>query len=286
MSNRPEYPAHPRMLVLASAFLFSIAAPVTKYVEFGPLNVSFFRSLTGIAFLVILALLTGSKDFTGFTLRDFLGGIAYAATSICFFLGLHYTTAANATVLFQTSPVFLVPLGYLILKEKADRLDLIAITLMILGIVLCFRDGISTKGSWGDIFALSGALAISFMTIIMRKNKGMANFRLLITGNVIIVLVCLPFQFGSAVLSVKDIVLSSMLGIFHMALPFLIYARALKSLRVLEASIFKNLESVLAPLWVALLVRELPGIWTVAGFLCVTAALTIRGSNLSRIKIN
>jgi drug/metabolite transporter (DMT)-like permease len=272
------------MLVLISALLFSIAAPVTKYVNFGPLNVSFYRSLTGIVFLVVAALLAGPKNLRGFTFQDLLGGLAYAATSIFFFLGLHYTTAANATVLFQTAPVFLVPLGYFFLREKADRRDLTAITLMIFGIVLCFREGISTEGSRGDIFALSGALAISFLNIIMRKNRGMASYRLLITGNAIIVLICLPLQFGSTVVSVRDVALSSTLGIFHMAVPFLIYGRALKSLRALEASIFKNFESVLAPLWVALLVGELPGTWTVAGFLCVTAALIIRGVNFSKTR--
>lgn len=267
-------PDHPRLNVLIAAVLFSTAAPVTKFVDFGPLSVTFFRSLAGIVALVLLTFNMPRRELLKFTIYDFLGGMAYAATSLCFFSAMSLTTAANAIILFQTTPVFLIPLGFLFLGEKAGGRDILSIILMLGGIVLCFREGMDIGGQWGDLLALGGAVSFGLMSIIMKKNPGRGSTRLLIVGNLLIILITLPFQNFDNI-SLRDAGLSSALGIFHMAIPLLLIARGLRVLPALEVSIIKNLETVLSPLWVAFLVSEIPGFYSILGFIAVMAAILV-----------
>ena len=266
---------HPRLLTILAGLLFSTAAPVSRFVSLGPLGISFFRCLVGLFALPLFAKGFGCRELKAFRISDFIGGTAYAATSLSFFIALNYTTAANATVLFQTSPVFIIPLGYLLLRERSDRWDYAAIALMLTGIILCFREGLNTDGSIGDLAALGGALAFSLMNIRMRHVDREGKVRMLMAGNFLLVLITMPFLFGT-VISGRDILLSGSLGVVHMALPFLLYGRALEKLRALEGAVYKNAESVFAPLWVGLLVKEVPGPWTIGGFLLIMGALVLR----------
>ena len=61
-----------------------------------------------------------------------------------------------------------------------------------------------------------------------------------------------------------------------MALPFFLYAKGQQNLGAMEASLFKLLEPVAATIWVALLVGEIPGIYSIAGGLLVIASLFIK----------
>ncbi len=265
----------PRLMVFIVALLFSTAAPVTKFVTMPAISVSFYRSLVGIPSLLLLTLPRYGRSLFRFSPPDLFQGIFYAMTSLSFFLALGRTSAANATILFQTTPVFLIPMGYLFLKEKTDIWDLVTIILMMIGIILCFQGDVDTHGHSGDLIALGGAVSFAFMNILMRKTDFVGSIRGLLIGNILIVLIALPMQFGTAPVP-RDLILAGSLGFIHMALPFVIYSRAILSLRALEASIYKNLETVTAPLWVALVVGEVPGLWTIAGFLCVFCALILR----------
>jgi drug/metabolite transporter (DMT)-like permease len=82
-----------------------------------------------------------------------------------------------------------------------------------------------------------------------------------------------PSLFKPGAVIIKDIPFFIILGVFQMALPFFLFTKGQIKLGAMEASLFKLLEPVVATIWVALLVREIPSIYSVIGGLVVITAL-------------
>ncbi|MCB0340391.1 MAG: DMT family transporter, partial [Bdellovibrionales bacterium] len=85
-----------------------------------------------------------------------------------------------------------------------------------------------------------------------------------------------PFCFDGNAFNANWLVLIT-LGVFQLALPYIIYARAIKSVRAAEAVVIQTLEPVLNPVWVAIAIGELPGPYGILGGVLVLGAVTAQG---------
>ena len=266
----------PILLVVFATLLFSIGSPVSKITSSSPMVLTFFRCLSGlICFAVARRVKGGGKLFKLQPLL-IIGGALYAVTSLSFYTALKFTTAANATVLGNTSPFFLAILGFVFLHEKPLKRDWFILFFIMAGIVLCFYSGISLKGSKGDLLALFAGFMFSILAVIIKKSGSEDAMQPLIWGNLIAVIITSPALFKPEAIIIKDLPFFVILGIFQMALPFFLYAKGQQNLGAMEASLFKLLEPVAATIWVALLVSEIPSFYSIIGGLLVILALFLK----------
>ncbi len=261
------------VLVISATLLWSIGAPISKYVSSSVMTLIFFRSLSGVIALAVASFIFRGNSIKRPKRLSIISGAFYAATSLCFYAALSYTTAANATVLANTSPLFIAFLGIIFLNEKPTQKDWFILLIIMIGIVLCFKGGVSIEGSKGDIFALLAALSFSVLAILIKKSSVSDTMQALFWGNLIAVLVTLPYQLKVTVFFPEDIGLFIVLGVFQMALPFFLYIKGQEKLGAMEASLFKLLEPILAPLWVALIIGEFPSVFSIVGGILVIASL-------------
>ena len=261
------------LIVVSSTLLWSMGAPIAKYVESPALSLIFFRSLSGLIFLAVFMIINQkSRVFIVKPLYIF-GGIFYALLTICFYLSLKFTTAANSTILANTSPFFLAILGIIFLHEKPAKRDWIVLIFIMSGMILCFYGGISLNGSVGDFLAVCAAVSFSILAVIIKKIDIRNSMQPIIWGNLLAILLTLPGFFITGSIISEDIPLFILLGIFSMAIPFILYAKAQKNLGAMEASFFKLIEPVAAPVWVGLLIGEIPSIYTMIGGTLVIISL-------------
>ncbi|MBN2050206.1 MAG: DMT family transporter [Spirochaetales bacterium] len=265
-----------RLYVLLSALLWSSGGLIAKIVSLRPLSVTFFRGVTGLLALVIyILLLKGRKKHPLSPLKKgkkylliFLGALCYGGTSIFLFLALRMTTAANATILMHTTPIWVALLGFLFLGERARPRDWLALAVILFGIALCMKGDFSFTGHLGNALALASGLAFSVLVLIMRYLDEGSSLAALAWGTFLAILISSPafaadLREGS--LSARDVLLTLGMGIFQFALPFVLYNRALPWMKAVESTILRLLEPVLVPIWVALLVGEIPGWNTLVG---------------------
>ncbi|MDC7125024.1 MAG: EamA family transporter [Spirochaetales bacterium] len=276
MNIKSESKLKPILTVIAATMLFSIGAPISKITSGSPTTLIFFRCLTGLISFAVVKLI--KKDGPLFIIKPslILGGVVYAASSICFYTSLNYTTSANATVLSNTSPFFIAILGYIFLNEKPHKRDWIILLLIICGIVLCFYNGLSAKGSVGDLFALGAGLIFAMLAVIIKRSRPGEELQPLIWGNLFAIIITSPFLFTAGSITIHDLIFFVILGVFQMALPFFLYTKGQKDLGTMEASLFKLLEPILATIWTALLIKEMPGIYSILGGALVISALFIK----------
>jgi drug/metabolite transporter (DMT)-like permease len=185
------------------------------------------------------------------------------------------TTAANAILLQYTSPIYVALFGTWFLGERATWLDWTTVFMVIGGMVLFFLDDLTTGGFWGNIYAISSGMTFACFILLMRKQKSDSPMESVLLGNILTALVGFPFMFQTApnASSWAGLIL---LGVFQTGLSYALYSTAIKHVAAVEAILIQTVEAILNPVWVFLLMGEMPGPWAFLGGFIVLVSVTAR----------
>jgi drug/metabolite transporter (DMT)-like permease len=214
------------------------------------------------------------------------GAVAYAVTVILFVVSNKLTTAANAIVLQYTCPVYVAVLAGIMLGERTSLRAWIAVFFTMAGMILFFFDKLTPGGMWGNILSIISGLSLAFLVIFLRRQKNSSPVESILLGNIITVIVCVPFILKSPIPSARGIAALAILGIFQLGLSYILYAFAIKHIPALEAILIPIIEPLLNPLWVYLLIGEKPGLWALAGGAVVLVSVTAYSVIENRINGN
>lgn len=257
--------------LIATAVLWSLGGVLVKQVNWNPMAIAGTRS----AIASLLIFFVAGKPKINWSLPQIGSAVAYASTVILFVVSTRLTTAANAILLQYTAPIYTAIFGAIFLKEKAKPLDWITIGAVFGGMALFFLDDISAGGALGNILAAISGVSFAFTAIFMRMQKEGSPVDSVLLGNVLTFLICSPFML-KPVTEIKSWAALIILGVFQLGLSYILYSFSIKHVTALEALLIPVLEPILNPLWVFLIIGELPGLWSITGGLIVLAAVTIR----------
>jgi drug/metabolite transporter (DMT)-like permease len=174
-------------------------------------------------------------------------------------------------------------LAPLLVGERASRRDIATTAVMVGGMVLFFvgADHVSASATnpiLGNTLALISAVTWALTIIGYRwlgrdaENREAAVIASAVTGNLLAFLVCLPFALPVAHFHTSDAAILVYLGVIQLAVAYVLMARAMPHVPALEASLLLLIEPVVSPIWAWMLVREVPGVWTIAGGAVILAA--------------
>lgn len=270
--------------MMACAFLWSVAGLFIKILDWNPFLIAGMRSL--IAFLFLFAIvrsvrLTWSWPLVGTALAN-------AATMLLFIAANKTTTAANAILLQYLAPVFTAILGVLILKERVRREQVIALLLTPVGMALLFFDRLSAGQLLGNVLALISACTFALMFIFTRMQKEGNPLQSLMASHAITALIALSVAVFLPVPRFTPAALGSILvlGVLQIGLATLFFAYGIKRVSAVTANLIALIEPVFNPVWVFLLLREVPSVQSLlGGFLIigsVAAASVITGWRMDR----
>lgn len=255
------------LLILTSA-LWSMAGVLMKYMTWSGPQVAGIRSL--IAALTILAYI--KKPNIHFTKWRVMAILSYSLTVMFFSIANKNTTAANAILLQYTGPIYTAILGWVFLREKIHRWDVVSIIAILAGVALLVKEGLST-GNWlGDAAALLSGVTFGALSVFMRMEKDNDPAQSVFWGNILCFLLMLPFM-GRVEISAPNIICALVLGVFQLGLSYILFTKAVAYVSALEIVIFSIGEPILNPVWVMLFQGEIPGPWTVAGGATIIAAV-------------
>ena len=267
------------MLILM-ALLWSTGGFLIKLVQWHPLAIAGARS--GIAALVALVFLRRPR-FT-FSTYQIAAALAYTAHVTLFVLATKLTTAANAILLQYGAPIYIAVFAFWFLGERTTFRDWIYIGAVLSGMGLFFFDRVSTAGLWGNLMAIGSGLGYASLVLLVRKQKNVGLLEPVILGNLITVLIGLPFMFAQ-VPSPPAILGIFLLGTIQLGLPFVIFTIASRYVTALDLGLIPAVEPILNPIWVWLIVHEAPGPWALLGGSIVLLAITAR-STMSRQRVS
>jgi drug/metabolite transporter, DME family len=240
----------------------------------------------GVAALALLVLVPTVRR--GVSARAALVGVAYAVTVVLFVQANKLTTAASTIFLQATSPLYIVLLQPLLLKERVPRRDLAAMAALAVGLGLVLL-GVPDAGPTapnprlGNILAAVSGCTSAFMMVGLRwlardDDDGSPSApAAVVLGNLFAFAAVLPMALPVAHARPLDWMLIAYLGVFQIAVAYFLLLSALRQVAALEASLLMFLEPVLSPIWAWLFHGETPGTWTLAGGAVILATTGLRG---------
>lgn len=276
--NKPMQIASPKsehskalLLLAITATLWSLGGLLIKLVSWNPLAIAGMRS--AISALFLLAVIR--RPILTWSFHQIGAAVAYAGTVIMFVSANKLTTAANAILLQYTAPVYIAILSVWLLKERTRLLDWITIFIVIGGMLLFFLDHLTAGSILGNMLAIASGFSFAFLAIFMRKQKNGSPLESIFLGNILTAVIGLPFMFISAPATYSWIGLI-LLGVVQLGLPYVFYSMAIKHVTALEAVLVPIIEPILNPVWVFLVLGEMPGLWAFLGGFIVLASVTVR----------
>jgi drug/metabolite transporter (DMT)-like permease len=260
-----------RLYILAAAVLWSTAGAAIKLMGLNGWQLSGGRSV--VAAVAVAAMVPSSRVRP----RPLVLAVAFAnaLTVILFVQATKLTTAANAIFLQETAPLWVLLLAPLLLAERPSRGELLSIPVYALGLALFFVDDLTAGQTAGKLCALGSGLAFG-VTIVGLRHLREDGPGALLWGSVIAAALTLPLWGTGPAPTALDLALIVFLGVFQLALAYVCFARGLRGVTAVEASLLMLLEPVLNPIWTYLVAGERPGPWALAGGAVVLAATAWR----------
>ncbi|HEX7337437.1 MAG TPA: DMT family transporter [Gemmatimonadales bacterium] len=283
--------ARARVQLLGAATLFSTGGAAIKAADFTAWQIASLRS--GIAALALLLMIPAARRELGWRRSGarprlwpaMLIGLAYAGCLILFVLANRLTTAANTIFLQSTAPLYLLVLAPWLLKEPVRRQDLGFMLAVGLGLMLFFVGveaplGTAPDPVHGNLLALASgffwALAVCGLRWLGSGRARASPLAAVVFGNLIAFFISLPYALPLGPHSAGDWSVIVYLGVFQIALAYVLVTRAINHIPALEASVILLIEPVLNPIWAWLFQGEVPGAWALVGGVIILGATTAK----------
>ena len=272
------------LYLVAAAILWSMAGVLTKFIPWSATSVACLRGL--IAAMVQMAYSRTWK--IRLTKPIILTAVCYLGETLLFTFANKMTSAGSAIVLQNTSPLYIMLMGLIVLKQKPSRLDCCVGVVIFSGILLSMIDtfrGGELPGSnpmLGNLLALASGVFYAGIFFTSRL-PGADSLQSTILGNLMYVFF-IPLLFTDQAImnpaSTGVPAWQSWLAIFFMGscqlgLSWICFSRGIKTTPSLQASFITMIEPVLNPILALLLLGEAMGILSVIGSALVIVTIVV-----------
>ncbi len=276
-------PAQGRLLIALAAILWSTSGAFNKILtgqtflgldtpEIQPLQIAFGRVL--FAGMVLVPTVR-RRDIT-FRPMMIAMAVSFAVMNGTFIWAMSVGTAANAIVLQYTAPMWMYLASVCWLGEAADRRNLAALALGLVGISVIFAGGWQGGQLKVVVIALISGLGFAAVMIFLRVLRDASSRWLTVVNHVFGALALLPLIVTFPLPSPGQIAFLFLYGAVQMGIPYWLVARGLRSVSPQEAGTITLLEPILNPLWAFLVVAEVPSKFELVGGGFILGALAWR----------
>ena len=261
-----------RWLILSAALLWSLAGVFIKFLDLHPLTIVFYRSL--FASLVFVPFLR--RQQFQFNRAILVSVLSYTAAISAFVAANKLTTAANAIVLQYTAPVFVFLFTRWVWGEKISRLNSFALTVAMVGVAIISLDSAGEPEMAGVLLALLSGVLFAVYMINLQRTKNVQPIYLTWLNNLVCALLLLMVVRTRLALSLDQALTLAVMGAVQLGMPYFLFSKGLETVSLQEASLIALIEPVLNPLWVALVVGEIPSAATLVGGTVILFGLGVR----------
>ena len=260
-------------LMLLFSLFDSSAGLFIKLIPWNPFVTAGLRGF--LTFFVLLVFYRSRKTSFRLSRLSFFGSTIIAVMFISFIIATRITSAANAALLQYTNPVFILLFGRVFFKQKVKLVDMGIVTFVLAGILLLFSGSFEEGRALGNVLALLSGIAFAGMfTFNNRVRSEEDHIGAILLGHIFTFLICIPFLFlFPPDFSASKIQLLIAMVVFQQAIPFILYARAIRICPPLAASLITMMGPVLNPFLVWIFTGETPTGRTVAGGVIILLAV-------------
>ena len=172
--------------------------------------------------------------------------------------------------------MFVFVIVHFLFGEKITGASWVSLVLGMFGIAVICIGSAGQPDATGVMVALLSGLLFSIYMVTLRFLKDFNPATLTFLNNMVCCLLLLPLVGSELSLSLKEGGIVAMMGVVQLGIPYWLFSKGLEQISVQEASLIVLIEPVLNPVWVALIVGELPSGATLIGGICIVGSLAFR----------
>jgi drug/metabolite transporter (DMT)-like permease len=268
---------HGQLAVFLCAVLWSTSGLFIKLLDWHPILIAGSRSVVAGFFMLLLT--RTRKTVRGGKPDPFVfwaGSLSYAATMVLFVIANKLTASANAILLQYSAPVWAALFGWALAKEKPRLEHWLALVVVMAGLLLFFKDGLSGGAILGDLFAILSGILFGLNSVFMRMNKDGEPADIMMVSHFLTAAFAIPFCFiYTPVLTIPNTAAVFFMGIFQIGLSSVLFGYGVKHISAVQAMLTAMIEPVLNPVWVLLATGEKPSLSALAGGGLIVGAVVV-----------
>lgn len=236
--------------------------------------VSFITYLTGSLALVPVLLKNGISLLKSDHYPYLFGRAAFGSlASFLYTLAMHHIPIVNATLLFNTAPIFIPFLAILWLKLPVSRGIWMAVLLGFVGIIVIIRPNAEIFDQWGNFIGLGSgiSLAIAYMLMKLLTPTDPA-LRIIFYYLSIGAVLQLPLLFWAGPLPAGGSIAYSMLGGLTLLLSQFMLVRAYWYAQASQVGVFQYASVIFVGIFNWMIWNNIPPAMDILGVLLVAVA--------------
>jgi drug/metabolite transporter (DMT)-like permease len=193
-------------------------------------------------------------------------------------------SAANAIWLQSTAPVWVLLAGVLVFRERATLRDIVLIVFSAAGVGVILYYESQGESLSAVLWGLAAGFFYGGVVLALRHMRSMDSTWLAALNHTVTAAALSAFALSQLVNPSSPTPLPSGMqwlylagfGMLQMGLPYILFARGLKSVPGHEATAIGLMEPVLVPVWVFLAWGDRPALWTLVGGGMILVGLAVR----------
>lgn len=198
--------------------------------------------------------------------------VIFAGGSLCFVFAIMNTAVANALVIMSVSPLIAALLSHFVFHEPITLRTWLAAVIIVIGLALVFSGSMEGGGTAGDLAALAVSFSLAFNFVMIRKHRAISMIPAMAWSGTLVCLVAWPFAAPTSVHG-QALAFMLLLGLVIVPVSVALITLSPRYISAPEASLIMRLEALLAPLWVWLVLGEIPSQQTLIGGSLIIATL-------------
>ncbi len=267
------------LLTLTAVLILSPDALLVRLIQADLWTLLFWRCLlTGMMMSLFLATRYRQRflhSFYAIGKTGLLSAVTIIIGSLLFVSSLKHTAAANALIILAATPIISSLLSWVFLREKIPQRTWLSIFTCFGGILLIFSGSLQKGLLLGDLMALGATAMWGSNLVIIRSGKAVNMIPANVLGNLCVVPIVYFLGAQPLLVAPVDVGLLLLLGGVILPVSFAMITLSPRYLQAPEVSLILLIETILGPIWVWLVLGEVPHSRTlIAGLLILGTLLT------------
>lgn len=193
-----------------------------------------------------------------------LCAILMGSSNIFFISGIIHTTVANVVLIFGTAALFSSFFAFLIYKEKITKNILIASFFMIIGLLIIFKDELEMGNMTGNIYALLSVSSFALAFVFLVRYSEINRFVLTAVIGLSMIIISF-FLSDSLYIDLNTLRIVAFMGLFVTPVARVLISSGTRFISASEIGLLMIIETIMAPIWVWIFLKEIPSSNTFIG---------------------
>ncbi|WP_119318041.1 DMT family transporter [Companilactobacillus formosensis] len=254
--------------------------------EVHPIQLVWLEYLIALVFLIGYSVMKREKwhiNWPDLKLIFWIGIIGNTISLVAQEMGTGLSNAQTGSVITSTIPAFMIIFGWLILKEKLDKVKIFSVIIAILGVVMIV--GLKMSGTnviLGVLLLVLDSIAWALMSVLVKKVKTYSSLQITIMSTVVAVVALTPFilsdlQSLTSINFVDPKVILSLLyiGAVSTAVAYVMWNRGLQIVSAGSSGLFYLIQPIVGSFLGWLLLGEQISVGFVIGSAMILASVWI-----------